>query len=463
MPESEKANKETDIKSLISSLSKEEMAAIILDVCERYPEVEKRIVFTYAPAEDEVKAAKKVIKECINRYKKRGFINYHDVFPALQGAEMTLEKADDKVERGETETAVLLSLTVMGSVVAMIGHSDDSSGHAGFVIDQALKAINKAIESGVKDMNESERHTLFTALMKEARLKRYDGWTNWRLALMRCCVYLCDTNERRKKLENELSKMLEAVPKQAWGRQSQIQQVKLIQLEVIEFCDGDAAAETFIHANLEHSAFREKAIERLLAKEEYKEVIKLCEQGLEIDKDYRGLGTTWKKYQLQAYEALGDIQKQRELLLEFLYGNDSTYYPKLKNLYSPEEWPQVLQEIVDTFKQMPYLPSTYEEILIEEGLTAELLESCKKTLLAIEHLYPYLVEEYPEAVNELFIKHIKEEADRSTERKQYRQVCKTIRLYQKACGTDPAQTLIEELKDTHKRRPAFLDELNKIK
>ncbi|WP_240377945.1 hypothetical protein [Bacillus piscicola] len=40
----------------------------------------------------------------------------------------------------------------------------------------------------------------------------------------------------------------------------------------------------------------------------------------------------------------------------------------------------------------------------------------------------------------------------------------TVSMFnEKVCGTDQAQKLIEKLENTHKKRPAFIDELSKMK
>jgi hypothetical protein len=66
-------------------------------------------------------------------------------------------------------------------------------------------------------------------------------------------------------------------------------------------------------------------------------------------------------------------------------------------------------------------------------------------------------------VNQLFIHFIEESAKDSSNRKEYKEVCKLIKTYKKACGTIHSHKLIGELKQKHPRRPAFLDELGKIR
>ena len=109
---------------------------------------------------------------------------------------------------------------------------------------------------------------------------------------------------------------------------------------------------------------------------------------------------------------------------------------------------------------MPYTPAGYSKILIEEGLTERLLEYCRSNIREIENLYPHLINEYYDEVEQLFAEHIREEAARSGSRSHYKQVCGTIRRYKKLFGQEKAAQIVLELKNRYRRRPAFIDELS---
>jgi hypothetical protein len=168
-------------------------------------------------------------------------------------------------------------------------------------------------------------------------------------------------------------------------------------------------------------------------------------------------------YKYKAYEGLGDILNQRKLALEFIYGNKDEFYSILKDLYTDEEWKHVLGEIVETFEKMSYQPEVFVNILIRESLVSNLLEYCIKNKSRIVHLYQHLLEKYPNEVNEIFKDYIEHAANEANERRKYKDVCKIVSTYKKACGAKKAEELIAGLKKQHIRRPAFLDELEKVK
>ena len=78
-------------------------------------------------------------------------------------------------------------------------------------------------------------------------------------------------------------------------------------------------------------------------------------------------------------------------------------------------------------------------------------------------MYPNLMENHFEEANDLFIKYIEQSAEETSDRRGYKNVCKLIKTYKKAFGTIHSHKLIGELKQKYQKRPAFLDELGKIR
>ncbi|MCM3728105.1 SWIM zinc finger family protein [Neobacillus cucumis] len=450
------------VNSILQSQNKEDLINIILDLTEEFPDIEKRLIFKFSPDKEEISSAKKLIQEYITGAKRKGFINWRHIGQALKGADLTLQKAQSKLDAGDTQNAVLLSLTVLTPVVKMLQHADDSDGSAGSIINWALRILEKAVSASVKLLPEKEQKKLFEAILKELQKAVYDDWSDWRYDLLRICTHFSHHQEIRKKLEKQLDNLLEKSGT-SWNANYDQKEVKLIQLEIIETCEGLDEARKFIYENINISEFRKKAIVMELDSADYKNVIQLCLEGESADQAYPGLVKEWKEYRYQAYEILGDIEKQRELARELLYKNEFKYYQKLKELYPVIEWEAALREIVEEFRRDKHQPSAYVSILIEEDLKAELLCYCQDHMMVITEYYPYLIKDFTKEVTDVFIQYIHQSADEAADRKKYRKVCDLIKIYKKACGTIPSHQLITDLRDRHKKRPAFLEELARIR
>lgn len=74
----------------------------------------------------------------------------------------------------------------------------------------------------------------------------------------------------------------------------------------------------------------------------------------------------------------------------------------------------------------------------------------------------YLVKEYSEQVYDLCYREISESCVQAKDRREYKKVMKQIAQLIKCKGNDTAKSLIEELKQKYPRRPALLDELEKV-
>lgn len=455
--------KQTNLDSLLSNLKKDELIRIIIDLADNDPDIEKGLLSTYTSTEDEIKASKKLIREYINRYKRQNFIAWNVVPNSLQGADMTLMKAHDKLAQQEFVTAVQLSVAVMGPVVGMLQYADDSGGYIGDVMRGSLGIIHEAISLSAETHGEDGKDKLFSILLKEAFHQRYDDWDDWRYSILESTTLLCDSAKRRSKLEKQLDQLLTEVDQEDWGAKYEISTIKMIQLTLIEHWDSEEEKVQFIYDHIRYDEFRKKAIEISLQKQEYAEVLALCEEGKKVDHIFPDIVSQWKKYMLQAYRGLGDIPKQREFLLEFIFKGEFSHYDQLKKLYPSEEWPVVLTNLLKDFEKRSYLPETYLQIIMVEQMYDKILEYAKREYGTIMHLYPSLKEAYPEDVNELMISHILSEAEKASDRKKYRQVCKYIKEYKKAFGAQFSDGLIEELKRKNIRRPAFVDEMGKIK
>ncbi|MGP4080012.1 SWIM zinc finger family protein [Pseudalkalibacillus sp. R45] len=458
-----KSNKEPDLKSTLSNLKKDQLVQVLMDLADDQPELEKKLLFEFAPAEDEIAQSKKLIREFINKAKHRGFIHWNDAGYALQGANATLDKANKRKESGDTESAVMLSLTVLSITIDMLQYTDDSSGDVGYCIHESKEIMEDAIAKGIDELSDKEQTKLFNTLLKAALQKRYDGWSDERVSLLGNCIYFARDPKRREKLEKQLDSLLQQSSGDSWSSNHLSEQVKLMQLSLIEQFDGADAAYAFITDNFEYPKLRERAILHHLEEENYHQVIELCKEGESRDSFFRGLVLRWQKYRLAAYEKLGDTPKVKELTRKFVLGGEFNYYLDLKKWYQADEFEQVLEEILAAFEKERHPSQTYVDILKEEKLYDKLLHYTKQRPWEIQTLYPYLIDDYFEEVNDIYQHFIKTEAEQATERKKYRKVCKLIKPYKKVFGETNTRKLINELEQKYQRRPAFMEELEKIK
>jgi hypothetical protein len=454
-------NKKEKIKDILEGLKKEELVKVILTITEDAPHIEKQLMMKYGPANDEVEASGKLIKEYINSAKVRGFIDWNKTSQAVKGADIVLEKAVIHMENGHPKMTVLLALVTLPEMVDMIQYCDDSSGYVGDIIHASLTIITDAAEGG-SHLSPSDQKEVFQKLLIEVRQPRYQGWSEWKQSLLNACIPFCHDSELRKTLETELQMMIEHITEDSWSANYEKEQLMLLQLGIMEQFYNEEAVDEFIFNNIHLEQFRVTAISKLFERRKYESIVDLCLEGEQKDAGYPGTVRKWKEFRYQAYEYLGDIDNQRELGKSLLLQGDYSYFHKLKGLYLLREWVDELNDILIIFEECGQ-SETYVKILIEEKLTEKLLTYCKENIYQIERLYPHLIEQYPSDVAKLFTDYIRHISQGSSNRKDYKKVCRVIKTYKKVCGIELAIQLINELQQIYVRRPAFMDELRKMK
>ena len=204
-------------------------------------------------------------------------------------------------------------------------------------------------------------------------------------------------------------------------------------------------------------------IEQAMAKKDYDKALKLCLEGEKKDADRRGLLLQWQKLRYKIYELTKDTEAQKKLAYEFTVNDDFDYYVKLRKLYAEnaEEWQRVFDKIIAAVTK-PHNKNIYTQILIHEKMKPELLEYCKKYFAYFPRYYQHLLPEYQDEVNDLFLKLLRKKSAEAGSRSAYKEVCDLIEAYAQACGNENASNIIQELKLTYVKRPAFIDELGKL-
>ncbi len=453
-----------DLQKKVSKLSKDELVELVLYLVEGDEDVGRKAEFKLLTPNDEVKASKQLIRKYINENKRQGFISWRNVHAALQGAEMVLDKGREKLVNGEEDTAIRLGISVLSIVIDMLQYTDDSGGEVGYIVNESITLLKDASSMILVSTDLRIQDKMFQLILKESMQKRYDGWNDIRYELLDVCTIYSARIHARLKLEETLEKLLADISTISSRSSDYDQQsIKQLQLKILERNGELDKAEQLINDNLDFDEFRELAIEKEMANGSYDTALKICEDGEENDCDYPGLLKKWKQYRLQIYEAIEDMEKQKEVLLDFVYDNEYEAYAKLKDLYSEEEWNDVLDKIFDVFENKSgYLPHVYVYIAKTENRSDKVLIYCEQSPITIVELYPYLINDYPEKVEDIFTKYIRFEADHASERKTYRNVCRKLTVFKEACGETKFKELVKELKQTYDRKPAFLNELEKV-
>jgi hypothetical protein len=462
-------SQQKNLKKLLEAENKDSLIDIILSLAADDESVEQRIKLlqkSKTAGNKRVVECRKLIRSYRSDYAdKDGFINWRNVSGAVKGAEIVAEKAREVAKEGDWIGAVRIELCILEEMVDMLQVSDDSGGTVGFVIEESLERMHDL--TLVSDcIPQKELQTAFQLLLDESKQFRFAGWPDLQLALIENASYLAADNALRKKWDEHVLRMSNEHRGSSWSEHYFAEQLAKMRYQHIKTREGEELAKEYLYQQLHFSEIRKIAIENALNSGNYKEVIKLAEEGEERDQanGLRGLVNQWKQYRLEAYQRSGEIDKLRKLGEELVLDGDYSCYQKVKDTYQRAEWPPVYKSLMQRLGEKGEgYSDIYPQILLEEHDAELLLEYVTKKPNRIEEYYLYLKEQFPEQVKDLLRAYIVEKADQSSTRKQYWNVCRIIRLLEKVGGKEEAVDIAHVLFAKYLNRPAFRDELMKLK
>ncbi|OCL26247.1 hypothetical protein U472_09550 [Orenia metallireducens] len=300
-------------------------------------------------------------------------------------------------------------------------------------------------------------------MLKESDNKIFDGWEEYRDSIIEISAKFADVKEFRDKLKLKIEHLVSKNLDNTYQRYHS-ENLLLILFEIIDEYGSEEEAAEFIKANLKFTAFRELLIDRLIKEKDYSKVIELALEGEVKDQQYLGLVSKWKKIRYTAYKELGLKDEQERLAKELFFGGDFEYYKELKELHKSDEeifYNQIKEELKNNRDW--HVKRIYLKLIVEKEDLAALMEFVRENPRTIENYAEMLVDRYEDEVIEIYKDFIKVEANSASTRKMYQKVCKKLKNYKNIAGKEDLKELINELSVIYKRRPAFLDELGKVK
>lgn len=415
------------------------------------------------PKSEEFNTAMSAIRERIAAAKRRGthggFIDYHGCISVCNELIAILEDAGKAAERGDCEYAYSVAALVLVNCAKLAGSADDSAGGItdtrGYVEDVLKKACS-SVKCGSADAE-----FIFLQSLKDSRNKAFDGWDEFAYDLLLATAGLTTAKNVNKlyAVLDEFEAKLSRNEYSSWHLESD----RLIRLAAITTIDGEQAAEKFISDNIQYDGIRRIAICNALDKSDFHHAERLCRDKINsTDRDYHWT-REWYDMLLEVYSKSGDIERQAELAEDLLIGkHDTKYYAILKQLLSEKgvwgkKYPLLLAKLA---QNLPY--NLYMGILSKESETQRLLEQLISHPSEVFIYGKQISADFPTEIYALCLDEIRKQAAEADNRIKYKQVCGNINKLFEYGGNNEVSRIIEELKTKYSRRPAMLDELDRL-
>lgn len=456
-----KKAKKDEFKEVLDNLSKEQLIDIVVDMAKKDKMFKETIIMKYSKGDNdkELKNCEKLIKSIVKKHCGRSnFISYKDAYYFANDMENVLEKAMS------TENMLLaadIALLVLDEGMEAFQYADDSDGDIGMLVSESMETIKTIIDNN-KEIDVNIKEKLFQKLLKKCESKIFDGWNDFRVNMFQVCAQFSEVEELRNQLTEKIKSTIDSNSNDEYKKYSNERMLHIL-YEMIEKYGTEEESDEFIRNNLKFSSFRELLINKFIASKKYEKVIELTFEAENQDEKYVGLVHKWKKIRYEAYKELSMKKEQQELGKELLIQGDFEYYKDIKELADnkKEFYDNLKQELKDSKDWRS--KDVFISIIYDENDINEIMEYVRNNPSSIERHAEKLKDQFYDEVMDIYKQYIKFEAGHSTNRSHYKGVCAIIKRYKKIAGKDSAKELIIELKRLYVKRPAFIDELSKIK
>lgn len=412
--------------------------------------------------EDRMQIIKQTISASIKYNTHRGYIGWSDCDNICMDMHGCLDMCEESLQAGRLPEALEMTVYILGSGVKLASHADSSSGMLTDVVMRAYDVI-KNCTAVIVLQDQQTKDAAFAALLKEAKKKAFDGWTDWRYDLLKCSICLCD-EKSAKKLEKVLDHLLESAKEDPFPEYQKKEDLVARYL-LHRHLRGKEAAKAELRANINVKEFCVIAIKDAMEEGDYREAERLCLEKIEAEKAWhyrRHDPEDWNNLLFHIYEEAKDTGKQAMQAKKLLLLGNETYWDVLKKLYRKDGvWEEKREELLDELKDDGQM-ICYRGILVKEKEKKRLLDDVQKNPYDLFYYGKYLVKDYPEQIYGLCEQEIRDHCVQARDRREYKKVTKQISQLIKWNGTDTAKRLIAEFKQAYPRRTALLDELEKM-
>jgi hypothetical protein len=400
---------------------------------------------------EQLRELKKQISALIRSNSDRGFLPYGACDRVCYELSVLSEEVESLPDRRYVLNAQLIILI---AAVKIISHADTSSGMVTEVIRNCIHTVDGLSHSAEKE----DRKFYFDAILKAVNHKAFQDWEECGYDLLHTSVHVMEDSKQADRVFAMFPILGPMYSGEAYP------ETHLITYDILQRLEGEASANRYMMDHIEVDEIREIAVEKALEAKQYELVEQLCMDAMKKAGNRSSRISQWAQYLEKLYTEISDMKKLSNLVRQIVLQGNGSYYSKLKNLYMSQGiWSEDDKQILLQELSRIMFPSAYAELLGQEGEFHELLKVVQNNPYLIQDYGKQLANPYKSESNRIYEEYILMQSADATDRRMYKGVCKLISSYSKAIGPQNALIMIDRLSGIYPRRPAMLDELEKIR
>lgn len=297
-----KKGKHPDLPEVLNMLSKEELINLIIDITKNDMVLRNNLLLMYSKDnyEQEIEKCKRLISSIVYKYLNRnGYINYRETGNFSSELYVLIEKArttEDKL------LALDILFLLLNTSIDAYEYADDSGGDIGGVVEEIFDEIELMVDE--KDEYELNLQIeIFNKLLDKVNDNIFDGWSNYRVDLLKICAEFADIEECRVRLVEKIKQELNEKINGDFTDYENEEKL-IIMFHIVNKFGSTKEAEKFILDNIKYTYFKELYINKFIDEKNFDKVIKLTTKWEKSDSKNSGLVTKWKKLRYSVYKKL---------------------------------------------------------------------------------------------------------------------------------------------------------------
>ena len=468
-----------DIQQLLSFVNPQELSQFIYEYASMHPEFKTALLNRFMAKELSATSKEKDYRAEIQKVfndsyynKKSRYHNRYDDFDCdwetvFNRMDTFLEKADFFLNVGNIDTAIDIALQTLRSIGENyedeLLYNDDL--YPSDYCEQAGDLLIKVIEH--PKTTQKQKTAILQELGQLAKLSTYRDYD------------LYDIDELLMQINLSIQpaeKALELIDKLLEERKDtyDLYQIVLRKVNLLTELHEEQKATDTIRQYLYLTEIREMEVDKLIARCQYDEAIRLLNEGIEIAEKEEHIGTIeeWLKTKLRIYEMTHQTAEViNTCRLLFVSGRDQLeYYSKLKTLVPKEEWKSFLDTMMKETQFSEYFSfggNDEAEIYVKERdyeRLFKLLSSIRYNQLEALMKYSYhLKDTHSEQLIAIYISLLNDYAEQNVGRTHYELIAQALLCAKKLNGGQEAvERLVAEFRIKYKRRPAMMEVLRRF-
>ena len=456
---------EEELEGIIEKIPETELRSFVKQLAGQGDEIRNTLMTRYAVRIDEKQMCRlkqgvdQIVWECGDR---SGFIDYRNAWDFTREMDNYLEdKANALMERNCWRQAFELTNYVFKTIGNV--DIDDSDGGTSQVADTCYDKWKEILENCTEEVRD-EMFTWFTSHLS------CDYVVDYMEEYME--DFLTHEFQSREMLEKKLKYLDEMIERRTdttdcgntWSVRYGYESNILRRLEIMKQLGyPEEEIREYRRKHWRFSAVRGLEIQEDIERGELDEAVRILKESKELDKGYPGLVARYSEQLISIFETQADEKACKEELQYYVFEcpqHDLAHIQKLKEVCTEQEWERYREQILQSRNSCSILYPFMEA----EGMYERMLECMQKEpfIFNVDKYENVLKKKYPEQMRNVYISYVRKQAERTGDRKRYRelmQYLKKIRLY--PGGKEKAAELAENWRALYCRRSAMMDELQK--